>query len=193
MTRNASSRTITLLTVALFAVSAWAWFLHSTCTGDGRESPRDKTEWSILQALEATHRDSTISTLEFTERDGCRIICPPCTRRQPHLDHAQPASSAILQADTSDRIFHLGGAAFPDCPRLSPHFHSRAMFVFSRQTQTMNQPSPNLSVQRTRSAVTACAPTRRHLSTRRHTPRLLRASLTCLRSATPRLPCERKL
>ena len=77
MTPDASNRTITLLSVALFAVSGWAWFLHSTCTGDGRESSRDKTEWSILQALEATHRDSAISTVEFTERDGCRIICLP--------------------------------------------------------------------------------------------------------------------
>jgi hypothetical protein len=37
----------------------------------------DKSEWSILQSLEAAHRDSPISALEFSEREGYHILCVP--------------------------------------------------------------------------------------------------------------------
>jgi hypothetical protein len=45
--------------------------------GDGREGGSDKTEWSILQSLEATHRDTPIHEIEFSEEDGYHIVCLP--------------------------------------------------------------------------------------------------------------------
>ena len=51
-----------------------------SCTGrpgDGREGGSDKIEWSILQSLEAKHRDSPAHDVEFIETDGYHIICVP--------------------------------------------------------------------------------------------------------------------
>jgi len=38
---------------------------------------RDKFEWPVLQSLEANHRGTAISAVEFTQHDDCRIICVP--------------------------------------------------------------------------------------------------------------------
>ena len=45
--------------------------------GDGREGGSDKIEWSILQSLEATHRDSPIHDIECSEDNGYHIVCLP--------------------------------------------------------------------------------------------------------------------
>jgi len=52
-------------------------YIRASCSVDGRESFGDKREWSILQSLEATHRDSPISDLEFSEHEGYHIVCVP--------------------------------------------------------------------------------------------------------------------
>ena len=59
--------------VALIAV----FYFRISCAVDGRESLGDKSEWSILQSLEAAQRDSPISALEFSEREGYHILCVP--------------------------------------------------------------------------------------------------------------------
>jgi hypothetical protein len=61
----------------------------------------------------------------------------------------------------------------------SPHvFHGQARSMTHHRTIRNRTESPNNALQRTRSAVTACAPNHRHLSTHPHRPRLLRASLS---------------
>jgi hypothetical protein len=81
-----------------------AWLLYSSCSGDGRESPGDKHEWSILQMLEARGRGTPISTLEFSQQEEYRILAlpavtgeririmlnpknPPYYKQMPHTDY----------------------------------------------------------------------------------------------------------
>jgi hypothetical protein len=77
VTAKARVLALPLLALGLVAVIVAAFYIRVSCTVDGRESPGDKHEWSILQSLEATHRDSAISDLEFSERDGYHILCVP--------------------------------------------------------------------------------------------------------------------
>ena len=80
MTRAAIKRVvISMLPFTLLITAGWALFLHMTCTGDGRESFRDKFEWSVLQSLEAQHRNTAIFTTEFTKHEDCQIICIPAS------------------------------------------------------------------------------------------------------------------
>ena len=68
---------VLLLALGLIAVIIAGVYIRVSCTGNGRESLGDKHEWSILQTLEATHRDSPISDLEFSEREDYHILCVP--------------------------------------------------------------------------------------------------------------------
>jgi len=77
VTARARVIALPLLAIALLAIIVTAFYIRISCGVNGRESPGDKTEWSILQSLEATHRDSPISELEFSERDGYHILCVP--------------------------------------------------------------------------------------------------------------------
>src|SRR5437867_7615251 len=47
------------------------------CPTDGRESPGDKREWSILQALEFRHRSVPITGLESQTLEGYEVIVVP--------------------------------------------------------------------------------------------------------------------
>lgn len=78
MTPNATHRLISsLLGISLLIIGGLVWHLDLGCSGDGRESFGDKREWSILQSLEATHRDTAISGIEFTQYEDYRIISLP--------------------------------------------------------------------------------------------------------------------
>jgi hypothetical protein len=93
-----------LLAALLVASSALAWFFYSRCDGDGRESPGDKSEWSILEMLEARGRGRPISGLEFSQEGEYRILAlpaitgeriwimlnpqnPPYYKQIPHTDY----------------------------------------------------------------------------------------------------------
>ena len=77
MTAKARVLVLPVLALALLAAIVAVFYIRVSCAVDGRESPGDKHEWSILQSLEATHRDSPISDLEFSERAGYHILCVP--------------------------------------------------------------------------------------------------------------------
>ena len=78
MTPNATHRlTSSLLGVSLLIIGGLVWYLCLGCSGDGRESFGDKHEWSILQSLEATHRETAVSGIEFTQDEDYRIISLP--------------------------------------------------------------------------------------------------------------------
>jgi hypothetical protein len=77
VTAKARGLVLPLLALGLLACIVAVFYIRVSCAVDGRESPGDKHEWSILQSLEATHRDSPISDLEFSERDGYHILCVP--------------------------------------------------------------------------------------------------------------------
>jgi hypothetical protein len=78
MTANATHRLISsLLGVSLLVIGGLVWYLRLGCSGDGRESFGDKHEWSILQSLEATHRDTAVSGIEFTHHEDYSIISLP--------------------------------------------------------------------------------------------------------------------
>ena len=77
MTARARVLVLPLLALGLLAVIGTAVYIWVSCAVDGRESPGDKHEWSILQTLEARHRDSPISDLEFSNYDGYHILCVP--------------------------------------------------------------------------------------------------------------------
>jgi hypothetical protein len=50
-----------------------------SCTdrpGDGREGGSDKTEWSLLQSMEA-RAGSPVHDIEFIETNGYHIVCAP--------------------------------------------------------------------------------------------------------------------
>jgi hypothetical protein len=104
MTRNAIRQAaVPLLVLALMVLSAWVWFLHATCTGDGRESFTNKHEWSILQSLPARHTEP-VPGIQFTQHEAYRIISlpsvsgerlwimlnpqsPPYYKQMPHGDY----------------------------------------------------------------------------------------------------------
>jgi hypothetical protein len=77
VTAKARVLALPLLALGLVAVVVTVFYIRVSCTADGRESPGDKHEWSILETLEARHKDSAISDLEFSERDGYHILCVP--------------------------------------------------------------------------------------------------------------------
>ena len=77
MTAKARVLVLPLVAFGLLAVIVAVFYIRVSCAVDGRESPGDKHESSILQSLEATHRDSPISDLEFSEREGYHILCVP--------------------------------------------------------------------------------------------------------------------
>jgi hypothetical protein len=77
VTARARVLVLPLLALALLTVIVAIFYIRVSCSFDGRESPGDKHEWSILQVLEATHRDSPISSLEFSEREDYHILCVP--------------------------------------------------------------------------------------------------------------------
>jgi hypothetical protein len=77
VTARARVLLLPLLALGLLAGVAAVFYVWTSCAVDGRESSGDKREWSILQSLEATHRDSPISDLEFSQRDGYHILCVP--------------------------------------------------------------------------------------------------------------------
>jgi hypothetical protein len=54
-----------LLALGFLAAIIAVFYIRISCSVDGRESFGDKREWSILQSLEATHRGTAISGLEF--------------------------------------------------------------------------------------------------------------------------------
>ncbi|SRR6266487_1956563 len=105
MTRTVVPQAVLLaLILLLLAVGGWAWLLYAHCDGDGRESFGDKHEWSILETLEARHRDSRISALEFSRDEDYRIVSlpavtaeriwimlnpqsPPYYKQMPHTDY----------------------------------------------------------------------------------------------------------
>jgi hypothetical protein len=66
-----------LVPLAFVAAIVAVFYVRGSCAVDGRESFGDKSEWSILQSLEATHRDTRIADLEFTERDHYHMACTP--------------------------------------------------------------------------------------------------------------------
>src|SRR5207253_11009945 len=77
VTAKARILLLPLLPLGLLAVIVAVFYIRISCAVDGRESPGDKREWSILQSLEATHRDSPISNLEFSQYEGYHIVCVP--------------------------------------------------------------------------------------------------------------------
>ena len=77
MTAKARVLLLPLVVVGLLLVVAGFFYVRLGCSIDGRESPGDKHEWSILQSLEAAHREQTISDLEFLDHDYYHIACVP--------------------------------------------------------------------------------------------------------------------
>jgi len=77
VTAKARILLLPLLPLGLLAVIVAVFYIRISCAVDGRESPGDKREWSILQSLEATHRDSPISNLEFSQYQEYHIACIP--------------------------------------------------------------------------------------------------------------------
>ena len=79
MTAKARVLLLPLLVFGFLAAIVAVFYIRVSCAIDGRESFGEKHEWSILQSLEATHRETRISDLEFSERDGYHVACVPST------------------------------------------------------------------------------------------------------------------
>jgi hypothetical protein len=77
MTAKVRVLLLPLVPLAFVAAIVAVFYVRGSCAVDGRESFGDKSEWSILQSLDATHRDSRIADLEFTDRDGYHMACIP--------------------------------------------------------------------------------------------------------------------
>ena len=61
-----------LLQCALLAV-----VILASCGGDGRESPGDKREWSVLQNLEFETRDARTNEIQFRTVDNYELMAVP--------------------------------------------------------------------------------------------------------------------
>ena len=115
MTAKARVLVLPLLALGFLAVILAVFYIRVSCAVDGRESPGDKHEWSILQALEATHRDSSISDLEFSQYQEYHIACIPgvgdakriwimLNPRNPPFYKQLPAGSYSLSRQEYDQI-----------------------------------------------------------------------------------------
>ena len=62
---------------SLFAIAV-SIFVAACCPAvDGRESPGDKREWSVLQSLELQTRDERANALQFRTIDEFKIVGVP--------------------------------------------------------------------------------------------------------------------
>ena len=115
MTAKARVLVLPLLVLGLLVVVAVIFYIRVGCAVDGRESFGDKHECSILQSLEATHRDSPISDLEFSEREDYHILCVPAAGnskrvwimldpRNPPFYKQLPHDSYSLSREQYDKI-----------------------------------------------------------------------------------------
>jgi hypothetical protein len=61
-----------------------AWFYGRTSsTGDGRESPGDKHEWSIMQVITARNEHRTIADLELLDYGDYHVVGIPNASGKP--------------------------------------------------------------------------------------------------------------
>lgn len=67
----------TLLAVAVGAILIMAFYIRSSCSGDGRESFADKHEWSIMQMIDARNENRTMTDLEFVDEEEYHIVGIP--------------------------------------------------------------------------------------------------------------------
>ena len=101
---TAKTRLLLLPFVAfgLLAIVVAVFYIWFSCATDGRESLGDKAEWSILQVLEDSHRDSPILALELSETEGHHILCVPSAGKRVWimLDPRNPPFYKQLPHDT---------------------------------------------------------------------------------------------
>ena len=118
MTAKARVLVLPLLALGLLAIIVTVLYIRVSCTVDGRESPGDKHEWSILQSLEATHRDSPISDLELSQYQEYYIVCIPgggdakriwvmLNPRNPPFYKQLPGGSYSLSRQQYDQIIAM--------------------------------------------------------------------------------------
>ena len=115
MTAKARVLILPVLVVGLLLFAGGAWYLWLGCSVDGRESPGDKHEWSILQSLEARHKEHAASRLEFLQEEEYHILSlQPSTGaariwimlnpQSPPFYKQMPSDNYSLSEDEYDRI-----------------------------------------------------------------------------------------